>query len=165
MNSVSGFCRPRFDVGSQSFRAGVAVIVRRENGDVMAFERRDNPGSWQLPQGGIEINEEPVDAAWRELAEETGLTIGDVTLVLELPEWIAYEWPAAIRATMGHGNTKRGQIQKWFLFGVLDENSISPQADQDEFTAWKWMEPHHLVQHVVEFRQASYARAFSRILP
>ena len=74
-------------MSSQSFRAGVVIVIRRENGDLMAFERKDVPGSWQLPQGGIDIDEEPVDAAWRELAEETGFTSADVAMVLELPDY------------------------------------------------------------------------------
>lgn len=152
-------------MGSQSFRAGVVIVVRRENGDLMVFERKDVPGSWQLPQGGIDIDEEPVEAAWRELSEETGLTKVDVNLVSELSEWIAYEWPADIRASIKNGDKRRGQIQKWFLFGVLDEANVSPQPDDREFVAWTWMEPHHLLHHLVEFRRAAYARAFSRILP
>ena len=152
-------------MSSQSFRAGVVIVIRRENGDLMAFERKDVPGSWQLPQGGIDIDEEPIDAAWRELTEETGLTNSDVAMVLELPEWIAYEWPAEIRSTIKNGDKRRGQIQKWFLFGVLDETSIAPTPDDHEFSRWQWMDPHHLLHHLVEFRQAAYARAFSRILP
>ena len=54
------------------FRAGVVAVVRRSDGQVMAFERADAPGAWQLPQGGIESGETPEQAAWRELREETG---------------------------------------------------------------------------------------------
>ena len=151
-------------MGTQQFRAGVALIVRRENGDVMAFERVDTPGAWQLPQGGLDTGEEPVDAAWRELREETGLTNEHVRLVSELPEWIAYEWPPEIRARTHEGHKRRGQIQKWFLFGVLDDD-VTPAPDMHEFGAWRWMDPHHLVAHVVDFRRDAYARAFSRILP
>jgi putative (di)nucleoside polyphosphate hydrolase len=151
-------------MGTQQFRAGVALIVRRENGDVMAFERCDTAGAWQLPQGGLDTGEEPVEAAWRELREETGLTSEHVSLVSELPEWIAYEWPPEIREREHEGHKRRGQIQKWFLFGVLDDDVV-PRPDMHEFRSWCWMDPHHLVAHVVEFRRDAYARAFSRILP
>ena len=43
------------------------------------------PGSWQLPQGGLEKAERPLDAAWRELGEETGLGPGDVELRRRAP--------------------------------------------------------------------------------
>ena len=59
-------------VGSRHFRAGVVTVVRRGDGRVLAFERVDAPGEWQLPQGGLEKGEAPVEAAWRELGEETG---------------------------------------------------------------------------------------------
>ena len=150
---------------SQLFRAGVVMVVRRENGDLLAFERSDVKGAWQLPQGGIDVGEEPVDAAWRELSEETGLDAGCVRLVSELPEWIAYEWPPHIRANSHDGERRRGQIQKWFLFGVIDEASFSPTPDNHEFTSWAWMDPHHLMHHVVDFRRDAYGRAFSRLLP
>lgn len=149
---------------SQQFRAGVAVIVRRENGDILAFERKDTPGAWQVPQGGLDVGEEPVDAAWRELTEETGLDSRDVRLVMELPEWIAYEWPPDIRGRTHDGHKRRGQIQKWFLFGTVHDQ-VTPVPDDHEFVDWKWIDPHHLVAHIVEFRRDAYARAFSRILP
>jgi len=61
------------------------AVVRRGDGRVLAFERADRPGQWQLPQGGLERGETPVEAAWRELGEETGLgcTLGPVVEVLD----------------------------------------------------------------------------------
>lgn len=150
---------------AQVFRASVVLIVRREDGDLLAFERADVPGAWQLPQGGLDVGEEPVEAAWRELLEETGLSSDHVRLVYELPEWIAYEWPAQIRSQDKDGGRRRGQIQKWFLFGVLPEKVIAPRPDGIEFKDWRWMSPHQLLIEVAEFRRDGYARAFSRILP
>lgn len=152
-------------MSAQVFRASVVLIVRRENGDLLAFERADVPGAWQLPQGGLDIGEEPVDAAWRELGEETGLGPHQVRLVHELPEWIAYEWPKDIRQRAKDGDRRRGQIQKWFLFGVIPTLDIAPRPDGVEFAAWQWMSPHRLLHEVAEFRRDGYARAFSRILP
>jgi putative (di)nucleoside polyphosphate hydrolase len=148
----------------QVFRASVVLIVRRENGDILGFERVDVPGAWQLPQGGLDVGEEPVEAAWRELQEETGLGPKEVRLVVELPEWIAYEWPKFIRDRDQEGR-RRGQIQKWFLFGVIPDIEILPQPDGIEFSSWQWMSPHQLLAEVAEFRRDGYARAFSRILP
>lgn len=152
-------------MAAQVFRASVVLIVRREDGDLLAFERADVPGAWQLPQGGLDVGEEPVEAAWRELLEETGLSSDDVRLVYELPEWIAYEWPAHIRRHDKDGGRRRGQIQKWFLFGVMPTQEIAPRPDGLEFRDWRWMSPHQLLLEVAEFRRDGYARAFSRILP
>lgn len=152
-------------MSTQVFRAGVVLVVRRENGDLLAFERLDVPGAWQLPQGGLDENEEPLEAAWRELAEETGLGTEDVRLVHELAEWIAYEWPAEIRPRVKDGRHRRGQIQKWYLFGVVPDREIVPRPDGVEFGAWRWMSPRDLIAGLPEFRRDCYARAFSRILP
>ncbi len=139
-------------MGSQHFRANVAAIVINAKGKVMAFERADLPGQWQLPQGGIDDGETPVDAAWRELHEETGLGPDDVELVAEFPEWTAYTYPAGVRK-----NGRLGQAQRWFTFRVRDE-AATPTPDGIEFSDWKWVKRQWLVDHAVEFRQASYRR-------
>lgn len=150
---------------AQVFRAGVVLVVRRDDGDLLAFERADVRGAWQLPQGGLDVGEEPLAAAWRELEEETGLGHSDVRLVHELPEWIAYEWPEDIRARVDDGGRRRGQIQKWFLFGVPPGAEIRPRPDGVEFSGWQWMSPQQIMAGLPEFRRDCYGRAFARILP
>lgn len=134
------------------FRANVVAIVTSDDGRVMAFERSDLPGEWQLPQGGIDEGETAEQAAWRELGEETGLGRGDVTLVSEYPEWTAYEWPDGPRK-----NGRMGQAQRWFTFRV-EHPDVVAQPDGVEFRAWKWVTPRWLAENVVEFRRASYRR-------
>lgn len=134
------------------FRANVVAIVVNEADEVMAFERTDLPGQWQLPQGGIDDGESPVAAAWRELEEETGLSPNNVSLVGEYDEWTAYEWPSGPRK-----NGRMGQVQRWFTFHVVSD-SVVPEPDGVEFSDWKWVERQWLVECAVDFRQPSYRR-------
>ena len=90
---------------AQFFRANVGIILYNPAGQVLAFERADRPGQWQLPQGGLGKNEEPLAAALRELEEETGLRPSQVELVGEHPRWLAYELPPEARRK----KTGRGQ--------------------------------------------------------
>jgi putative (di)nucleoside polyphosphate hydrolase len=136
------------------FRAGVVTVVRRGDGCVMAFERSDLSGEWQLPQGGIEQGESPEQAAWRELREETGLSKRHVRMVGEHDSWTVYEWPSAMRVS-----ERLGQAHRWFFFEPLDP-SVTPTPDGSEFTGWQWMRPHDLIERVVDFRKQPYRQVF-----
>lgn len=150
-------------MASHHFRAGVVVVVRHpENGMVMAFERVDAPGSWQLPQGGIDEGESPLEAAWRELGEETGLGAEHVAVHSEHPDWIAYEWPDEVRSRKRAAHLRLGQVQKWFVFVALS-GDIVPVPDGTEFGAWQWVEPRWLVDNVLEWRRAGYERVLGAL--
>ncbi len=143
---------------SMQFRAGVVAVVTDAHGRVMAFERTDVPGAWQLPQGGIDVGEETKDAAWRELSEETALGPGEVDLIDEFPEWTIYEWPAELRVSgKRHAGARLGQVQRWFIFRIRHE-AVEPTPDGVEFGAWQWVEPRWLIDQVVEFRRPAYER-------
>lgn len=139
------------------FRAAVVAVVRRQDGKVLAFERSDHHGEWQLPQGGIDSGESPQEAAWRELKEETGLGRKSVRLVDEYPYWTVYEW---------RKNTPRsgryGQAHRWFIFEPVSDD-ITPTPDGREFRDWRWMKPKRLVSDVVKFRRKPYAEVFAWI--
>ena len=120
---------------------------------LLAFERSDVPGQWQLPQGGLEENETPLAAAWRELHEETGLGRGDVQIVAEYPDWVSYEYPDELKPAKG----RLGQTHRRFLFEVL-RGDIPPVPDGREFVAWRWVKRAWLVENVVEFRRPGYER-------
>lgn len=132
------------------FRAGVIAVVRRGDGKVLAFERSDLSGEWQLPQGGLEAGESAVTAVWRELEEETGLTANDVRLVAEHDGFTVYAWPSAMRR-----NGRLGQVHRWFFFEPIAE-PITPVPDGSEFRDWTWIEPAELIERVVEFRKTPY---------
>ena len=132
------------------FRAGVVIVVRRDDGSVLAFERTDIPGQWQLPQGGIEKGETPEAAAWRELAEETGLDERHVRLVDEHDGWTVYTWPKAMRT-----DDRLGQAHRWFFFEWRGLD-VEPTPDGNEFQAWRWMSPEDLIAQIVDFRRNPY---------
>ncbi|MEM9747146.1 MAG: NUDIX domain-containing protein [Actinomycetota bacterium] len=139
-------------MGSAHFRAGVVAVVLDSHDRVMAFERTDLPGQWQLPQGGVDVGESAVEAAWRELQEETGLTGESVSLIAEYPEWTVYQWPEGVRK-----NGRLGQAQRWFTFRV-DDDAVVPTPDGVEFGDWRWVDREWLADNVVDFRRASYRR-------
>lgn len=140
---------------SQHFRANVGVAIVRDDGRVLVFERTDRPGNWQLPQGGLDIGEEPVDGALRELWEETGITADQVTLVAEHPAWLAYEWPQGVRADRRDG--RRGQVQKWFAFRPRPEMKVDLSASE-EFRDHRYSDLDELVAGVHPMRRAVYAQ-------
>lgn len=142
-------------MASRTFRAGVVTVVERSDGQILAFERVDTPGAWQLPQGGIDEGEEPYDAAWRELKEETGLRRKHVELIDELDEWLVYIWPREVATAR-----RLGQCQRWFRFRLLDDDT-EPRPDGREFGAWRWVTREWLIDNVVEFRRPAYRRGLA----
>lgn len=150
-------------MASAHFRAGVVIVVRSPDlTHVLAFERADAAGSWQLPQGGLKAGEAPIEGAWRELLEETGLGEVDVVARAEFPEWLAYEWPDELKGLKGGLAHRIGQVQRWFLFDALSPD-IVPTPDGSEFVAWQWVEPQWLVNHVVERRRGPYERVLGTL--
>lgn len=138
-------------MASANFRAGVVTVVTNSAGQLLAFERSDVPGAWQLPQGGIDVGEDPQTTAWRELQEETGLDARHVELVAEHPVWVAYELPPEAR----RDGKRLGQVQRWFTFRVKDDDVV-PVPDSIEFVAWRWVDRDWLLDHVVDFRREAY---------
>ena len=139
---------------AQYFRAGVGAVIMNSRGLILVLERADIPGAWQLPQGGLDAAEEPLQAVHREVAEETGITAGDLELLGSCPEPLAYELPAAVRT----GRTGRGQVQYWFLFRFHGLDTTIDVQGGGEFRAWQWMEFDVLLQTAKEFRRPIYRR-------
>ncbi|MER8826078.1 RNA pyrophosphohydrolase [Mesorhizobium sp. M0938] len=113
---------------------------------------------WQMPQGGIDKGEEPLQAAERELYEETGMR--SVSLLDEAPNWIYYDLPAHLVGIAFKGRY-RGQTQKWFAFRFHgDESEIQinppPGGHTAEFDQWSWRPMHELPDLIVPFKRKVY---------
>lgn len=145
-------------------RDGLAWIGRRVGGPA---EPEGPDPWWQMPQGGIDGNEDPAKAALRELREETGIT--SARIIAEAPGWLSYDLPEDLRGK-AWGGRYRGQTQKWFALrfeGEDGEIDIAPRDGHDaEFEAWRWAPVAELPGLIVPFKRGVYAavvRAFAPI--
>ena len=136
----------------QTFRAGVGAMIFDRQGRVLVLERRDIPGSWQMPQGGLDLGEESEDGATREVAEETGIGAADLEMIGAVDRLLAYELPAHLRTA----KTGRGQVQYWFLFRFTGGDQAITLGDGQEFVAWEWVSVDEAVKRVVDFKQPLY---------
>ena len=127
-------------------------MIVNDEGYVLAIERADVAGAWQLPQGGLDEDEDPLDAAYREIVEETGIEKAELELLRACPEPLVYELLPGARSK----KTGRGQVLYWFLFHFLG----NPRAGTPtrESRGSQWMPFGRVVEGVTSFRQPMYAR-------
>ena len=137
---------------TKRFRGGVGAVIRNSKGQVLAFERQDLPGAWQLPQGGLALGETVDRALFREIREETGLSRRHVRKTFEVPFWIGYEYPSAASGT----KKGRGQVHKWFFLELVGDERAIDVKPGGEFRAWRWCALSELVDSVAPFRRDVY---------
>ncbi len=143
-------------------RSGVGIVLLNEKNKVFVGKRIDNPGNfWQMPQGGIDKNESYLEAAKRELKEETGVVT--VKVIKELDEWLSYNLPKNLLGKIWNGKY-RGQKQKWFIMKFLgNANEININTQDPEFLDWKWIEMPSLPKVVVDFKVDVYKKIVKEI--
>jgi len=136
-------------------RTGVGVIVLNEQNKVFVARRIDNSKKfWQMPQGGVDPQEDFLTAAYRELEEETSIT--SVKLIKELDGTTTYELPDNLLGIIWKGKY-RGQKQKWFLMRFTgDEKEINIKTRHPEFLDWKWVDLDQITEIVVNFKLHVY---------
>jgi putative (di)nucleoside polyphosphate hydrolase len=138
-------------------RIGVGVVVLNKENKVFVAKRIDNPKNfWQMPQGGVNNGESFLEAAYRELEEET--SIKNVELMQEIDETMIYELPDHLLGIIWKGKYK-GQKQKWFLMKFLgNDKEINIKTQTPEFLDWKWIEVNMLTKVAVGFKLHIYKK-------
>lgn len=147
-------------IDQDGYRLGVGIILQQASaphvGNILLAERLGKPGAWQFPQGGIQANERPIEAMYRELYEELGLKPDDVVILKETADWHRYELPKVYQII--EGERVKGQKQRWFLLKLIsDDGRINLSCtDVQEFGAWRWANYWEILDTVVEFKRALY---------
>ena len=143
-------------------RNGVGIAVINKNNKVFVAKRIDNPKNfWQMPQGGIDKDEDFLSAAYRELEEET--SIRSVELIKQLNGIYTYELPDHLLGIIWKGKY-RGQKQKWFLMRFTgNEDEINVNTKKPEFLDWKWLEIEKITDTVVDFKLDVYKQVKEKV--
>ncbi len=152
-------------IDEQGYRANVGIILSNTEGQVYWGHR---PGyseaeGWQFPQGGIKLNEAPMDAMYRELHEEIGLLPEDVIILGQTHEWLTYEF--GMTKLNSKGERYIGQKQIWFLLRLIGPESHIKLtcAKKPEFDAWHWVDYDYPLKHVVIFKREVYKQALAAL--
>ena len=143
-------------------RIGVGAIVLNKENKVFVGKRKDTPiDKWQMPQGGVDKNENYLAAMKRELEEETSIKTIDV--IKELDGSFEYELPKELVGIIWKGKF-RGQRQKWFLVRFNGkETEINIKTKYPEFIQWKWINMEDLPRVIVDFKKNVYNKILSEL--
>ena len=151
-------------IDESGFRPNVGIVVTNLDGQVLWGKRVKGRNSWQFPQGGINANESPEEAMYRELREEVGLLPEHVTILGVTKGWLRYRLPAKF-IRKNESPVCVGQKQKWFLLKFLGEDAdikVDRFEDQ-EFDHWAWVSYWFPLSQVVNFKRDVYRKALIQL--
>ena len=150
-------------IDAQGFRANVGIVLIRGVGEVFLGSRSDGRG-WQFPQGGVQRDESPEEAMFRELHEEVGLGPEHVEVVASTRAWLRYRLPRQFVRKRSRPLCI-GQKQRWFLLRMLggDDSLRFDSTRRPEFDDWRWVDYWSPVREVIYFKRKVYARALDEL--
>jgi putative (di)nucleoside polyphosphate hydrolase len=153
----------RVVIDPDGYRPNVGIVLMRTDGSLF-WARRVNKDGWQFPQGGMNTDETPLEAMYRELHEEVGLQPQHVEVLGATPGWLRYRLP---KRCIRYGNKPVcvGQKQVWFLLQFNGEESDLRLnlTEKPEFDSWRWVNFWYPVEHVVNFKREVYVRALHHL--
>ena len=144
-------------------RSGVGIVLLNKENKIFVAKRIDNPKNfWQMPQGGVDKDEDFYTAALRELKEETSIV--SVKPIKEIEENLTYILPDHLIGIIWKGKYK-GQKQKWFIMRFIgDDSEINIKTKRPEFLDWKWIDLENLTKIAVNFKLEVYKKLKSEIM-
>jgi putative (di)nucleoside polyphosphate hydrolase len=146
---------PKPSAEALPYRRGVGIILVNDAGRVLVAKRIDMPSdAWQMPQGGMDPGETPLEAAKREMFEEIGTDKAE--FVAESAGWYHYDLPPDLVGVIW-GGRYRGQEQKWFVARFTGADAdVNIATEKPEFLDWKWAEPAEVPKLIVPFKKKLY---------
>ena len=152
-------------IDPDGYRPNVGIVLMHEDGRVF-WARRIRRDGWQFPQGGMNTDETPLEAMYRELEEETGLQAHHVEVLGATPGWLRYRLPQRAIRRQDHA-VCIGQKQVWFLLRLKgDESEVRLDATgHPEFDRWRWVDFWYPIDNVVMFKRRVYASALHHLAP
>jgi putative (di)nucleoside polyphosphate hydrolase len=152
-------------IDPDGYRPNVGIILMRDDGRLF-WARRVHRDGWQFPQGGMNSDETPLEAMYRELHEETGLLPEHVELLHSTPGWLRYRLPSRC-VRQGEKPRCIGQKQVWFLLRLVAcESNVRLDANEKpEFDRFRWVDYWYPLEHVVHFKRDVYTRALCHVAP
>ena len=152
-------------IDPDGYRPNVGIVLLNEDGRLF-WARRVHRDGWQFPQGGMNSDETPLEAMYRELEEETGLRADHVEVLAETRGWLRYRLPS--RYVRRHQRPVCiGQKQVWFLLRFVghERHLCLDASDKPEFDGWRWVDFWYPAEHVVAFKRQVYERALRQFAP
>ena len=150
-------------IDSKGYRPNVGIILSNPEGKVF-WARRRGQDAWQFPQGGIQENETPEQAMYRELYEEIGLAPEHVDIAGQTSDWLRYQIPDHL---LRHRSKPLciGQKQIWFILKLLGGESDFNLccSETPEFDEWRWVDYWTPIEEIIAFKREVYEQALKEL--